>query len=115
VKVAFVDSGVDWLSEDLRYHLKYGISSAADVATGKELPWWHVYDEHGTQMASLIRKVNPYCKIYPARAERARGNMKMRDAAKVINRLLSTFKFSHPRSPRCFCTIESHFLFRLTS
>ena len=79
-----IDSGVDWLAEDLRYHLQYGVSYAVDVTTGNELPWWHVCDEHGTQMAFLIRKVNPYCKICPVRVERARGNMKPKDAAEVF-------------------------------
>ena len=42
-----------------------------------------VADPHGTQMASLITEVNPFCRLYIARVGKARKDILPENAAKV--------------------------------
>lgn len=30
----------------------------------EEQPWWHATEPHGTQMATLICSINPFCELY---------------------------------------------------
>ncbi|KAJ5115714.1 subtilisin-like protein [Penicillium angulare] len=43
-----------------------------------------VSDPHGTQMTSLVEKVNPHCRLYIARVGKGRNDIKGHHAAKAI-------------------------------
>jgi len=67
-----------------------------DVVAGtRRLPWWMVADPHGTQMASLVQRVNPYCRLYPVRIGRGRNDFEEEAAIKV--RLVTNLRLSQER------------------
>ena len=76
IKVAILDSGV--YANRLIFPNLTGSSFVEDTATA-DSHWHTVTNSHGTQMASLISGVNPYCHIYAARthfgAEMHGGNV----------------------------------------
>lgn len=86
IKVAIIDNGVDRMRDDVREAIEKGISfvSADPEEPDRVLPWWMVADPHGTQMASLVKQVNPYARLYIARVGVGRGRIKPQDAADAI-------------------------------
>ena len=85
IKVAIIDNGADINRSNLRKRIDAGVSyvPADKDQPGQPLPWWMVSDPHGTQMASLVEKVNPYCRLYIARVGKGRNDIKADHAAKV--------------------------------
>lgn len=71
IKVAIIDNGADINRSNLRKRIHAGVSyvSADKDQPQQPLPWWMVSDPHGTQMASLVEKVNPHCRLYIARVK----------------------------------------------
>ena len=85
VKIAIVDNGVDKIRTTLSANIEKGRSFVYHGigAQKRWLPWWVVADPHGTQMASLIQRVNPYCRLYIARVGEGRKDIRPSSAAKV--------------------------------
>ncbi|KAJ5657424.1 subtilisin-like protein [Penicillium longicatenatum] len=86
IKVAIIDNGADINRSNLRKRIHAGVSyvSADKDQPQQPLPWWMVSDPHGTQMASLVEKVNPHCRLYIARVGKGRNDIKGYHAAKAI-------------------------------
>ncbi|OTA95155.1 hypothetical protein M434DRAFT_10064 [Hypoxylon sp. CO27-5] len=87
IKVAVIDNGVDRIRASVSKKISKGVSF---VTAGVEndnciLPWWMVADPHGTQMASLIEKANPFCQLYIARVGKGRKDILPGNAAKAIH------------------------------
>jgi hypothetical protein len=84
VKVAIIDNGVDQMRGTISDNIEYGRSFVKDGLAGTPyLPWCTAADPHGTQMAYLVRNVNPYCRIYPLRAGSLREDIDPDAAAQV--------------------------------
>jgi hypothetical protein len=85
IKVAILDNGADRIRGAAKDQMAKGVSYVtADPANPNQtLPWWMVADPHGTQMASLVAQVNPYCRLYIARVGKARYDILPDDAAEV--------------------------------
>jgi hypothetical protein len=89
IKIAIIDNGIDKWQDAISENIKHGVSYASR-ANGKLLPWFTAAHAHGTHMASLIRKINPYCDLYIFRVSSLREGMDPNKAIEV-NSLL--FKF----------------------
>jgi len=89
VKIAIIDNGADMIRTTLNDKIAKGFSFVtADSEAGNQvLPWWTVSDPHGTQMASLIVRVNPFCSLYIARVGKGRKDILPSNAAKVRSSL----------------------------
>ena len=89
IKVAIIDNGADKFRQCIRDCIERGISyvsADSDADSGHRiLPWWMVSDPHGTQMASLISAVNPWCRLYIARVGKGRRDILPEDAAQAVN------------------------------
>ncbi|GAW22634.1 hypothetical protein ANO14919_121760 [Xylariales sp. No.14919] len=86
VKVAILDNGADRIRSSIRGQIAKGVSYVTGGTTsGQILPWWMVSDPHGTQMASLIAKANPFCRLYIARVGRGRKDILPKHAAEAID------------------------------
>jgi hypothetical protein len=83
IKIAIIDNGVDKVRTNLFENIENGISFVTTLRRGNMLPWWMVADPHGTQMASLILKVNPFCRFFIARVGRSRDDIDPEHAAKA--------------------------------
>lgn len=85
IKIAIIDNGADKLRSTIKNNIANGQSFVtADSETGtRKLPWSMVADPHGTQMASLIKKANPFCRLYIARVGRGHKDIAPENAAKV--------------------------------
>jgi subtilisin family serine protease len=64
IKVAILDTGIDSMHDDVRSNIKGGASFVRAQGGNSVLPWFTALDAHGTQMASLIVNVNPFCDLY---------------------------------------------------
>lgn len=88
VKVAILDNGVDVTNRDLASTIATGRSFVrAATCSGPLLPWDVAADPHGTQMAYLIRMVNPWCRLYPARVASFHKDVNAKAAAEVWNQI----------------------------
>jgi hypothetical protein len=67
VKVAVIDSGVCPAAEDLQTVEIVGESFVDDRIKSGDTHWHSPLSAHGTVVAALISKMNPYCKIYAAK------------------------------------------------
>ncbi|KAL4950088.1 hypothetical protein BDW69DRAFT_187706 [Aspergillus filifer] len=86
IKVAIIDNGADKIRSPIGPWIDNGISYVSSDHLGEApRPWWTVADAHGTQMASLINTVNPYCRLYIARVGKGRADIDPKKAAKAIN------------------------------
>ncbi|KAL4937618.1 hypothetical protein BDV06DRAFT_215742 [Aspergillus oleicola] len=86
IKVAIIDNGADKIRSPIGPWIDNGISYVSSDNLGEApRPWWTVADAHGTQMASLINTVNPYCRLYIARVGKGRADIDPKKAAKAIN------------------------------
>jgi len=85
IKIAIIDNGADKIRSSLKENIAKGVSFVkADPENGDRiLPWWMVADPHGTQMASLVKMMNPYCQLYIARVGKGRKDILPEDAAEV--------------------------------
>jgi hypothetical protein len=85
IKVAVIDNGTDRIKAISKMQIATGISyvTATSESQDRLLPWWTVADSHGTEMASLITKVNQYCRLYIARVGKGRRDIKPTNAVKV--------------------------------
>lgn len=88
IKVAIIDNGADKIRSPIGPWIDKGISYVSSDRLGETpRPWWMVADAHGTQMASLINNVNPYCRLYIARVGKGRADIDPKKAAKVSSSL----------------------------
>lgn len=92
IKVAIIDNGADKFRQKIRDVIEKGVSYVrADTESAHRiLPWWMVSDAHGTQMAYLVAKSNPWCRLYIARVGKGRKDILPEDAVQVC----------YPRLPR---------------
>jgi hypothetical protein len=81
IRVAIIDTGIDVRTSF--ENIKEGISFTRTASGEGFLPWWMVADAHGTQMASLVRNVNPYCRLYPVRVGMRTKDIDSDGAARV--------------------------------
>ncbi|GES57672.1 hypothetical protein ATEIFO6365_0001096100 [Aspergillus terreus] len=85
IKIAIIDNGADKIRSPIGSMIEKGISYVSSDLLGKApRPWWMVADAHGTQMASLIGQINPYCRLYIARVGKGRADIDPKKAAKAI-------------------------------
>ena len=63
IKVAVIDTGVDGTLSTLSECILDGVSLVEDFE-GRESPWWLASHPHGTQMASFIHQLDPFCYLY---------------------------------------------------
>lgn len=63
-KVAIVDNGVDIGQKKIASNIKKGRSFVSLNDSGWYLPWFTSVHVHGTQMASLVVRVDPSCDLY---------------------------------------------------
>jgi hypothetical protein len=82
IKIAIIDNGIDKWQETISENIKEGFSYASRV-NGRLLPWFTAAHAHGTQMASLVRKINPYCDLYIFRVSSLREGMDPKSAIEV--------------------------------
>jgi hypothetical protein len=66
-RVAVLDTGVDISNELLKGQIEKGFSFVEFGDPPCESPWWLASDHHGTQMASVIRAIDPNCKLFIAK------------------------------------------------
>ena len=92
IKIAIIDNGIDKWQDTISENIKLGVSYASRE-DGKLLPWFTAAHAHGTHMASLIRKINPYCDLYIYRVSSLREGMDSKRAIEV-----STHHFIIPAS-----------------
>ena len=85
VKIALIDNGVDQMRSLISENIASGASfvRAGGRTEVPALPWYTAADAHGTQMASLMREVNRWCRIYPARVGSLQLDIDDEAAAKV--------------------------------
>lgn len=68
IRIAIIDNGTDKFRSTICTNIEDGVSfTKLSMNENKVLPWWSASDAHGTQMAYLIRNVNPWCRLLPAR------------------------------------------------
>ncbi|KKO96663.1 hypothetical protein THAR02_11234 [Trichoderma harzianum] len=96
-KVALIDSGVvvvggargehlegNVASSDLAQRIVEGISLVS--RDNEEQPWWHATEPHGTQMATLICSINPFCDLYVVKvAESNASGITGHNVAKAVD------------------------------
>ena len=82
IHVAIIDTGID-IARTSFENIKKGISFTRTTSGDRLLPWWTAEDAHGTQMASLVRNVNPYCQLYLARVGKRTNDIDSDGAARV--------------------------------
>jgi hypothetical protein len=76
VRIAIIDNGIDRFRSTINPNIEDGVSFVKiSMDENKVLPWWSASDAHGTQMAFLIRTVNPYCRLLPARVGLTRDDI----------------------------------------
>jgi hypothetical protein len=84
IKIAVIDNGTDRLNDTLAMNISKGVSYARSSSTRAQLlPWYIASDAHGTQMAYLIRTINPHCCIYPIRVGMVRDDIQPKAAIQV--------------------------------
>ena len=65
-KIAIIDNGIDTTLSSLSRRIVDGHSYVEDFE-GRESPWWLASHPHGTQMASFIHQLDPFCGFYIAK------------------------------------------------
>ena len=65
-KVAIIDNGIDGTLSSFSKIIIDGVSLVEDH-NGHESPWWLASHPHGTQMASFIHQLDPFCYLYIAK------------------------------------------------
>jgi hypothetical protein len=82
VKVAIIDNGADRMG--ITANIVRGMSFVRSGLEAKStLPWYTPADPHGTQMADLILKVNPWCELFPLRVSSLKKDVDMNAAIEV--------------------------------
>ncbi|RVX65857.1 hypothetical protein B0A52_10270 [Exophiala mesophila] len=84
VKIAVIDNGVDQMATSSANIVR----GASFVRSASEpmsiLPWYTPVHPHGTQMADLIRCVNPWCELFPIRVGSLRKDVDIHAAVDAI-------------------------------
>jgi Subtilase family len=85
VKIAVIDNGTDKFRHPTSQNIQKGITFMdSGILDGRVLPWYTAADAHGTQMAYLIRRVNPQCHLFVARVGTFRRDIKPEAAVNAI-------------------------------
>jgi hypothetical protein len=83
-KVAIVDNGVDIGQKRIASNVRRGRSFVSMHQNGWYLPWFTSVHVHGTQMASLVVRVDPNCDLYVYRINSLpSGSIDVRHAVEV--------------------------------
>ena len=83
-KVAIIDNGVDIGQSRIAANVRRGRSFVSSDRNGWYLPWFTSAHVHGTQMASLVIRVDPYCDLYVYRINSLpAGSIKVGNAVEV--------------------------------
>lgn len=80
VKIAVMDNGFDY--ESLRDFHPVGESFVYQA--DKEQNWFLPSDLHGTQMATFVTQLNPFCELYLAKVGHSRRDIKS-DSVKDVS------------------------------
>ncbi|TVY16193.1 Subtilisin BL [Lachnellula arida] len=78
IKIAIIDCGVDAWQPAIAENIKFGFSYI------EQAPWYKPEDAHGTLMASLIRRINPWVRFHVYRVSSGRNDLNVNKAAKAI-------------------------------
>ena len=89
VKVAVIDNGFDY--ESLKEYKPDGESFV--YHGGKEQNWFFASDLHGTQMATFITQLNPFCELFLAKVGHLRKDIKS-DAVRDVSQPTSSSLFA---------------------
>ncbi|KAH0552918.1 hypothetical protein GP486_006883 [Trichoglossum hirsutum] len=87
IKIAIIDNGVSCGLQDISGNIKGGDSFVYDAGHCKT-PWFTPVDPHGTHMASLIVRANPYCDLYVYRVCSEQRDLKDEHVAQAIEMAL---------------------------
>ncbi|KIX01497.1 uncharacterized protein Z518_09223 [Rhinocladiella mackenziei CBS 650.93] len=86
VKIAIIDTGADQMEKTLSGNIVRGVSFVRSaVEPHSVLPWFTPGHPHGTQMADLIRSVNPECELFPIRVASMRKDVDIYAATEAID------------------------------
>jgi hypothetical protein len=77
IKIALIDSGVDAWQRTIADNVKGGVSYY------DKHPWYKADHPHGTQMASLMRRINPLVSLYIYGISRLRDDLNVEKAVLV--------------------------------
>ena len=89
-KVAIIDNGVDMGQKRIASNVRRGRSFVSLQQNGWFLPWFTSVHVHGTQMASLVVRVDPNCDLFVYRINSLPGgSIDMRHAIEVCAVLFS--------------------------
>ncbi|KAK3387955.1 hypothetical protein B0H63DRAFT_559382 [Podospora didyma] len=84
-KVAIIDNGVDMGQKRIASNVRRGRSFVSLHQNGYRLPWFTAVHVHGTQMASLVVRVDPNCDLFVYRINSLPGgSIDMRHAIEAI-------------------------------
>lgn len=84
IKIAIIDNGMDVHSLTEKWkNISIGRSFVKADLDDTYLPWLSASDPHGTQVASIIRKLNPFCNLYILRAGKSHKDIMPINVAKV--------------------------------
>ncbi len=67
IKIALIDTGIGAMADTSHLQIMPGISFGHGADGETESPWFIPTNEHGPQMADIIRSIDPYCEIYPVK------------------------------------------------
>jgi hypothetical protein len=84
VKVAVIDNGFDHWQSAITENIRLARSYVKE-SDGVRKPWYTASHAHGTQMASLIRKVNPNCDLYLYRIHSLPSDIEVECALQVCH------------------------------
>lgn len=73
IKVAVIDSGVFPWTKELKDIDVVGESFIEDSIRSEDIHWHSPQSEHGTVIASLICRMNPFSKIFAAKVKAGKG------------------------------------------
>ena len=82
VRIAVIDTGVDSTLEGISEYIEQGQSFVTSNGW-RESPWWVASDPHGTQMATIIRRLDPLCKLLIAKVGTTRDDININNLIPV--------------------------------
>ncbi|PON29941.1 hypothetical protein TGAM01_v201307 [Trichoderma gamsii] len=90
IYIAIIDNGVDVHSLTQKWkNISIGRSFVKYDSEDRYLPWFSASDPHGTQVASIIRKVNPFCHLYILKVGETHKDVIPENVAKAVNYAIS--------------------------
>lgn len=81
-RVAIIDTGVDINLEEISSCVERG-ETFIDYKSDRESHWWVASEPHGTHMATIIRKLNPKCKLFIAKVGTSRDDIRIESLSRV--------------------------------